>query len=353
MKAFRRFLNRLIGSFSGRLREAELAEEMEMHVQMQADDNIRSGMSPEEARRTAQLKFGGMEIAKENYRDQRGLPQIDRLCQDVRHAVRQFGRNPGFTAVVVLTLTLGIVANTAIFSAVSAVMLRLLPVHDADRLVYLNTTESINSQSGDGNTSLTEYIFEQMRARRDVFSDVVGFAPLSFQKVAVRYGREPEEAWVEMVSGNFFSGLCVPALNGRTFQWEDEKTHAPVAVLSYDYWRRRTGDDPAALGHMLDIKGMPFTVVGVALRGFTGVDHGRPSDVWIPLQANPNFQPWDQPQGTGLNLYGSAHDWWCLKAIGRLQRGIGEAQALARVQPNFQRAAVEGVHGIRGGIDKY
>jgi hypothetical protein len=103
-----------------------------------------------------------MELAKENYRDQRGLPELDLLFQDVRYTTRQFGRNPGFTAVVVLTLALGIGANTAVFSATNAVMLRLLPVRDAGRLVYLNTTESISSQSGDGDTSLTEYIFEQI-----------------------------------------------------------------------------------------------------------------------------------------------------------------------------------------------
>lgn len=348
MKTIRRFLNRVIGSFTGGLREGDLAEEIEAHIDMQTRDNMRSGMPPAEARRAAKLKFGGMELAKENYRDQRGLPQIDVLLQDVRHAVRQFRRNPGFTAVVVLTLALGIGANTAVFSAMTAVMLRLLPVRDAGRLVYLNTTESIHSQSGDGDTSLTEYIFEQMRARRDVFSDVVGFAPLSFHKVAVRYGREPEEARVEMVSGNFFSGLGVPALNGRTFQGEDERIHAPVAVLSYDYWRRRTGGDPAAVGRILEIRGTPFTVVGVAMHGFTGVDHGRPSDVWIPLQDSPNFQPWDQPPGAGLTLYGSGHVWWCLKAIGRLQPGMSEAQAVSRVQPAFQRAATEGVEVPKG-----
>jgi predicted permease len=348
MKTIRRFFSRAIGSFTGRHREADLAAEMEMHVQMQAEDNMRSGMSPQEARRAAQLKFGGVELAKENYRDQRGLPQLDLLFQDVCHAMPQFGRNPGFTAVVVLTLTLGIGANTAVFSALSAVMLRKLPVHDADRLVILNTTYSINSQSGDGDTSLTEYIFEQMRAQREVFSDVIGFAPLSFQKAAVRYGREPEEAYVEMVSGDFFSGLGVPALVGRTFQLEDERAHLQLAVLSYDYWQRRTHADPGAVGHILEIKGMPFTVVGVAARGFEGVDHGRPGEVWIPLQANPNLQPWDQAPGTGLNLYGSAHTWWCPKGIGRLRRGMVEAQALARLQPLFQRAAVEGVYVPNG-----
>jgi hypothetical protein len=90
-----------------------------------------------------------------------------------------------------------------------------------------------------------------------------------------------------MVSGNFFSGLGVSALMGRAFQSDEERTHAPVAVLSYDYWRRRTGVDPAAVGHRLEIRGIPFTVIGVAARGFTGIDHGRPSDVWIRCKTTP------------------------------------------------------------------
>jgi predicted permease len=342
MKAVRRFTHRLLDSFLGQGRKGQLAVELESHIQMQIEDNIRLGMSAQEARRAALLKFGGIEVAKENYRDQRGLPRLDLLMQDVRYAIRQFRRNFGFTTIVVLTLALGIGANTAIFSVINAVMLRFLPVAAPERLVFLNSTFQYSAQSGDGDTSLTDYIFEQLRAQRQVFSDLVAFAPIDSRKVAVRFGAEPEEGLVEMVSGNFFSGLGVQPLLGRVFQFEDEAIHAPLAVLSYSYWKQHTGADSSVVGHAIEIKGIPFTVIGVAARDFIGVEHRRATDIWVPLQYNPNLQPWGQPPDAGLSLYGSAHLWWCLKTIGRLQPGISEQGALARLQPVFQHAALEG-----------
>ncbi|HEV2690237.1 MAG TPA: ABC transporter permease [Bryobacteraceae bacterium] len=342
MKSLRRLWNRLTGALFGYQREGEMAREMDAHIQMQTEDNLRLGMSPEEARRAAVLKFGGVESTKESYRDQRGLPQLDLLRQDLRYAVRQLRKTPGFTVVVILTLALGIGANTAIFSVMNVALLRALPVHDPGQLVFLNTTLSFGAQSGDGDTSLTKYIFEQLRSQRQVFSDVVAFAPISNQKVGVRYGQEPEEALVEEVSGNFFSGLGVGAAAGRTFRMDDEADHAPVAVLSYTYWTQRCGRDAAVLSRPLYVKGIPFTIVGVAAAEFIGVEHRRVTDVWIPLQTRGELQPWGQPPGAGLSLYGSAHNWWCLKTIGRLQPGVSEKQALAQLQPVFQRAALEG-----------
>jgi predicted permease len=344
MKPLRRFWNRMGGVLFGRQHEAEMARELEMHIQMQTEDNLRCGMSPGEARREAVLKFGAVEAAKESYRDQRGLPQFDILRQDLRYALRQLRKTPAFTVVVILTLALGIGANTAIFSAMNVALWRALPVHDPARLLFLNTTLQFGAQSGDGDTSLTEYIFEQLRLQREVLSDLVGFAPISNQRVGVRYGREPEEALVDVVSGNFFSGLGVEAALGRTFRVEDETHHAPLAVVSYAYWSERVGRDPAVLGHPLFIKGIPFTIIGVAAPKFIGVEHRRVTDVWIPLQTHPDLQPWGQPPGAGLSLYGSAHLWWCLKTIGRLQPNVTETQALARLQPVFLHAAMEGAH---------
>lgn len=159
MKPVRRMWNRLMGTLLGHRREAEMAREMESHIVMQTEDNLRAGMSPEQARRAAVLKFGGVESSKEGYRDQRGLPQFDLLGQDLRYSMRQLRRTPGFTVVVILTLALGIGANTAIFSVMNRAMLRFLPVHDPRQLVYLNTTLQFGAQSGDGDTSLTDYIF--------------------------------------------------------------------------------------------------------------------------------------------------------------------------------------------------
>lgn len=342
MKPLRRFWNRISGTLFGYRREADMARELASHLQMQTEDNLRLGMSPEDARRAAVLRFGAIESAKESYREQRGLPQLDLLRQDLRYAVRQLRKTPGFTVVVVLTLALGIGANTAIFSAMNVALWRALPVHDPGRLVFLNSTLQFGAQSGDGDTSLTEYIFEQLRSQRQVFSDLVGFAPISNQKVAVRYGAEPEEALVDVVSGDFFSGLGVHAALGRTFRMEDETSHAPLAVVSYTYWAQRCGRDTSVLGHPLFVKGIPFTVIGVAAPDFIGVEHRRATDVWIPLQTRAELQPWGQPPGTGLSLYGSAHLWWCLKTIGRLQPAINERQALPQLQPVFVRAALEG-----------
>jgi predicted permease len=342
MRTLRRFWYRLTGSLVGSRRDADLSRELLSHIDMQADEFMREGMPPEDARRAARVKFGSLENVKESYRDQRGLPQLDLLFQDLRYALRQFYRKPGFSVVVVLTLALAIGANTAVFSVMNTVILRSLPVPNPQQLVYLNTTLSFGAESGDGDTSLTEYIFEQLRDQRQVFQDVVAFAPLNNSRIAIRYGAEPEEAYVELVSGTFFNGLGVAPSIGRTFRSEDESAHTSMAVLSYDYWTRRTGGDMGILGRVIDIRGVAFTVVGVAARGFTGVDHGRATDVWIPLQTNPDLLPWGQPAGSGLGVYESAHLWWCLKTIGRLQPGMTEQHALARLQPVFQHAALDG-----------
>src|ERR1700680_4154257 len=140
------------------------------------------------------------------------------LNQDVRYALRQLRKSPGFTAVAVITLALGIGANTAIFSVMNAVMLRGLPVHDPEQLVYLQAggRPSGTSQTGNDDFSFTEYTYEQLRNQPNAFSDVLAFVPLSFSKLGVRYGEEPEEAEADMVSGNFFSGLGVAPARGRT-----------------------------------------------------------------------------------------------------------------------------------------
>src|SRR4029077_13181655 len=132
----RRFWNRLRGAFFGRRQEKEMTREMDTHIAMQAEDNLRAGMTPEEARRAAVLKFGAVESSKESYRDQRGLPQLDLLRQDLRYAIRQLRKTPGFTVCVVLNRALGIGANTEIFSVMNRAMLRFLPVHDPKQLVY-------------------------------------------------------------------------------------------------------------------------------------------------------------------------------------------------------------------------
>ena len=219
---------------------------------------------------------------------------MDTLLQDIRFGLRMLAKNPGFTTVAVLTLALGIGANTAIFSVINAALVRRLPVPDPDQLVRLHTTSqpANTSQTGYNDTSLTEPVFEQLRQQRNVFSDLVGFVPLNLRKVAVRFGDQPEEANADMVSGNFFSGLGVRLARGRAFTLADETQHSQTAVLSYGYWTRRFARNPSVLGQTLYIKGVPFTIIGVAPREFAGVGQGEPTDIWVPFQTRDDLKPW-------------------------------------------------------------
>jgi predicted permease len=270
------------------------------------------------------------------------------LWSDLRFALRMLAKNPVFTAVAVITLALGIGANTAIFSAMNAVLLRSLPVKDPDRLVWLHYQNQPRetSQTGYGDHSLSEPTFEQLRTQREVFADLVAFVPLSFSKSIVRLGDAPEEAAVDMVSGNFFSGLGAPAVLGQLFTPEDESRHSQVAVLSYNFWTRRFARNPSALGQSLYIKGVPFRVIGVAARDFFGVEPQGSTDLWVPFQTLPELKPWGVSPQDKSALYGSPN-WWFLMMIGRLRPGVNKEQALAQLQPIYQHVAYLGTSGPR------
>ncbi|MGA3323377.1 MAG: ABC transporter permease [Terriglobia bacterium] len=265
------------------------------------------------------------------------------LFQDLKFGLRMLAKNSGFTAVAVVTLALGIGANTAIFSVMNAALVRRLPVPNPDQLVRLHTTDqpANTSQTGYNDTSLTEPVFEQLRQKRTVFSDLVAFVPLSLRKVAVRFGAEPEEANADMVSGNFFSGLGVRVARGRAFTPEDETQHTQTAVLSYAYWTRRLARNPSAIGQTLYIKGVPFTIIGVAPREFGGVGEGDdPTDIWVPFQTREDLKPWGRSPDSKDSLYGNP-TWLFLLMIGRLQAGVSQEQALAQLNPVYQRTLVE------------
>jgi len=266
------------------------------------------------------------------------------LIQDLRYGLRMLAKNPGFASVAILTLALGIGANTAIFSVMNAVILRYLPVPNPQQVVYLrlNDRPSGTSETGDDSYTFSEYSFEQLRRTQHVFSDLIAFVPLNIGKVAVRYGENPEEAAGDMVSGNFFSGLGVQAARGRTLTLQDETQRAPFVVLSYAYWTRRFARNPSVLGETLLVKAVPFTIIGVAARDFTGVEGGTTTDFWIPLQNRPDLPAWGQSTADGHSLYGTP-TWWCLMMIGRLKPGFTEAQALAQLNPNFLETAYQGV----------
>lgn len=320
----------------------DLDSEMRLHRELRAAKLRAEGSTHDEAERKAKLHFGNQTLLKEASGEMWSWNWLDDLIKDVRYTGRILWNNPVFAVVIVLTLALGIGANTAIFSVTNAVVLRSLPVHDPHQLFYLRVLPGQPdgaSNTGNSDSSFSEYVFEQLRGQRQTL-EVLAFVPAGFNKIAVRTGQNPEEASVDMVSGNFFSGLGVRPACGRVLSMPDEKDHAGVAVLGYGFWSRRFARNCSVLGQTLYIKGVPFTIVGVADRSFFGVE-GRPTDVWIPLQKRPELNAWGSE---GENYY-AAPKWWCLMLLGRLAPGVSVARAQAILNPVFQRAAYEPLGG--------
>ncbi len=341
--SWKRGLAKMSGFFGRRVRDEELNEEVRAHLEMKEQENRAAGMSAREAHDAALRKFGNVARAEEDSREAWTWSWLETFVQDIRYGLRQLRRNPGFTAVAVLTLALGIGANTAIFSVMNTVMLRFLPVQDPERLVYLRLENRPSGtwETGDDSWTFNMPSFDEMRKQRQVFSDLMSFAPLGFNGVAVRYGQEPEVVQGDMVSGNFFSGLGVLPARGRTFTPQDEEQHAQVVVLSYAYWARRFARNPSVLGETLYVRGIPFTIIGVAGRDFWGVEPGTRTDVWIPLQNRPDLTAWGNSAEDNRALWSGF--WWSIMMIGRLNPGISREQAVAQLTPVFRRAAYVGL----------
>ena len=246
---------------------------------------------------------------------------------DLRYALRQLRRNPGFTTVAVLTLTLGIGANTAIFTLVNALLLKALPaVKEPHELVLV--TDS-------GSASLGYPLYEQFRDENKSFSGLFAADHIGKRRLSVTgaAGAEAQPVWAQAVSGNFFAVLGVGAAVGRTLTPQDDRAGNPqaVAVISHAYWQRRFGLDPAVIGKRIALDDVPFTVVGVAPRDFPGFEVGRSPDLWWPIQMYPQVMGADW--GGLLTDKGS---WW-LRVMGRLKPGVPVEQARAELDVMFQR----------------
>ncbi len=315
---FRIASSRVRGWLRQRRRDAELNDEIETHLDLLADEYVRRGLSRADARAAARREFGGVEPMKEIHRDQRGLPGLDALASDVRYAVRMLRRSPGFTSVAVLSLALGIGANTAIFSVLDAVLLKLLPVKDPARLFELGERE---------------YSYPAYRALRDegrAFTEVFAGGGTEVRTIEIDDGPS-ERAGISLVSGNYFAALGVAPALGRTFTADDDRVPGanPVAVASYRYWQRRFGGDAAIAGRSIRISRAPFTIVGVAPPEFFGERVGEAPDLWVPVtmqaQVLPGKQWLDTPTVSWLNL------------IGRLKPDVSAAQAGASTTIIYQR----------------
>jgi predicted permease len=263
--------------------------------------------------------------------------------KDFLYSIRQLRKTPAFTLVCVLTLALGIGANTAVFSVMNAVLLRSLPVQDPSRVVYLRTSNTPrNTGTIDTQQTFPYVVYDALRRQGHGISPVIAYVPLAPGKVAVRLSAQPEEAEGEMVSGAFFSGLGVKLARGRGFTEEDESSHAPIAVLSWNYWTSRLARNPDVLGKPITVNGVTLTIVGVAAQGFEGVESGHSTDFWIPLQSRVELNAYNNPLEDG-KTYIQNQTWWCMRLIGRLAPGVSREQAAAQLQPAFQRAAYLGV----------
>ncbi len=217
------------------------------------------------------------------------------LLNDLRYAFRQLRKSPGFAIAAILTLALGIGANTGMFTVLEAMLLRALPIHNAQRVVYIteNAWPDNVMETGNSQWTFTLPVFEQLRQQKHIFKEVLAYAPLSINEVDVRVGQTPMTADADMVSGNFFQMLGVSMLRGRAFGLQDEKQHSQVVVISYNFWTRAYSRNPDAIGQTLFIKGIPFTIVGVAAQNFAGVEPATFNDFWIPLQDRPDIPAWE------------------------------------------------------------
>jgi len=264
------------------------------------------------------------------------------LIQDLRFTLRQIGKTPGFALTAILTLALGIGANTAVFSALNALLLKMLPVRDPQRLytvklLHGGTQPPNTSGTGNGNTSFSLPVFQALRNQSRVYADLIAHIPLGLGQVPVRYGNTPTTRSGEEVSGNFFTGLGVPMAAGVGLTNADEQEHTAKSVISYGFWTSAFSRDPTAIGQTLYIRGIPFTIVGVTAPGFFGVDSGSTADFWIPLQTRPELNAWGFP-GDHSTLYTSPK-WWAVPMVARLAPGVSPEQASQAVQGVFWQAA--------------
>jgi predicted permease len=304
----RRLVNR-------RRAERELDEEIRAHLEMEVEKNIADGMSPEDAKLAARRSFGSVALSKEDSRAIWGLGSLEIFWQDLRYGLRLLLKNPGFTTIAALTLSLGIGANTAIFTLLDKVLIRPLPVEQPHQLVTF-------VEDASGAPGIFSYpLYAELRDRNDVLSGVVAYDQKPF---SLSDGSQSERVIGQIVSGNYFTTLGVRPALGRFFLPEEDLTPGthPVIVISHGLWRRRFGGDPAVIGKTVSLNNYRYTVVGVAPSEFTGTTRGTVNDVYVPIMAQ--VLP-----GSGRDgfLYNRNAGW--LQLIGRLKPNVSREQAQA------------------------
>jgi predicted permease len=337
--------------------DRELEEEMRFHQMMRAEENRDGGLSAEESRYAAQRQFGNQTLLLEGSREMWAFRWIEILWQDIRYGVRMLMKNPGFTSVAVLTLALGIGANTAIFSVVDAMLLKMLPVKDPAALAlfkaiaprefsagnYINSYNGlIEADKATGQIALTSFPYQSFQRMREhqpqsALSDIFAFGDVSLN---VNANGMVEAASGQAVSGNYYAGLGVKAVLGRTIIDSDDTIAAtPVAVLSYRYWRKRFNGNEAIIGQQINLNKAAFTIIGVTPPGFEGaMQAGSTKDITIPIAWEPQLYP--GANGSRLKFQGGVGEWW-LRLMGRIQPGATAEQARAQLEHVFYQSVLE------------
>ena len=304
MGSYRRFFNLLRSNRVSR----DIQREMDFHMAERADDLMANGMSEPDARREARRRFGNPSVQRERTRDTDVLTWLESLGADVRYALRALRASPGFAIVAILSLGLGIGANTAIFSLINAVVLRTLPVERPDELMQ------VTMGGRERGSVFTNPNWEQIRDRQDVFSGVFGYAPTQFNLTAGGEIRSANGTWV---SGDYFSTLGVRPVLGRLLaRADDVRGCPPVAVLGYGFWQSEYGGSRAVIGKTISLDRTQHTIIGVADPSFFGVNVGESAQVYIPLCLRP-----------GLDSRTN----WFVRIMGRRKPGLAPQQVAARI----------------------
>jgi predicted permease len=311
--------------------EDEMERDFREHIERETEDNIARGMSPEEARYAAHRKFGNVARLKEETRYVWTWRWADELSQDLRYAFRTLRKNPAFAAVAVLSLALGIGANTAIFSLIDSLLLRPLPVPHPEELVTLDLQTGADRAQG----SMTYPIFDEARSRNKVLAQTFAWDNHDFQ---TSVGGDTVHVHGVLASGDYFTGLDVPAAAGRTFTLEDDQSgggpSGPVAVISDAFWARQFQRNPSAIGHAITLDKVPFTIIGVMPRGFFGAEPGKAPDIWAPLNLAHQI---------GDERCIASRSCWFLSVMGRLKPGLTMSAAAAQfrvISPESMKATL-------------
>jgi len=367
--------------------EDELAEELQFHVDEQTRENLAKGMTAGAARDAALRRFGGLEQRKEECRDRRRVGWLEDFVGDGRYALRMMRRSPGFTAVAVMSLALGIGANTAIVSAIDVVMLRPLPLSRPEELHLLQWTapdfpapfaetleggggRSIGGTGGGTSTGdMFPYVtFARLHERRPGLSAVVAFSA-NVDQANVGLGADARSARLLGVSGNYFEGIGVQPLLGRALSDADDRLGTPaMVVVSHAFWQTALGQTPDVLGRVIAVNGETTTIVGVLGPAFFGLEPGVAPDLWIPLShyaRQPAYRNLDRktPSTASVPFLTNPHIWW-VRIAARVTAGASRAVASPDVSRVFEESIganrVEGPHttprleliSISHGIDR-